>query len=76
MSCVKLNSYWRSLLNPMEQHTNTVVEQRNSRRFPTILILAIKQSEPVKLIKLKMVSVKFASNGIPYAFTTWMVYAF
>lgn len=62
------------LLNPMQQHTTIVAELRYNRRFPNIFTLNKTQQFPITLNEVKIVAVKLASHGIPYAFTTWIIY--
>lgn len=59
----------------MAQKTTTIVELRYNRRFPNVLTVNITQQLPAMLTELKIVVIKLASHGIPYAFNTWMIYA-
>lgn len=58
-------------LNPMAQRTTTIVDHKYSRRLPTVLTVNRTLQLPAMLMELKMVMMKFASHGIPYAIKIW-----
>lgn len=62
------------LLNPRQHKIATAVEARYKRRFPNTLTKIKKQQLPTMLIKLSVVAVKCASNGMPYALTICIIY--